>query len=44
MKQHTLPDLSLIVPCYNEEAIIGYTIPRLLSAFERGIPAGVDCR
>ncbi len=35
MKQQTLPDLSLIVPCYNEEAIIGYTIPRLLGAFER---------
>jgi glycosyltransferase involved in cell wall biosynthesis len=35
MDQRTLPDLSLIVPCYNEEAIIGYTIPRLLAAFER---------
>jgi glycosyltransferase involved in cell wall biosynthesis len=31
----TLPDLSLIMPCYNEEAIIGYTIPRMLAAFDR---------
>ncbi|MGH9962758.1 MAG: glycosyltransferase family 2 protein [Pyrinomonadaceae bacterium] len=29
------PDISFVVPCYNEEAIIGYTIPRLLSAFSR---------
>lgn len=29
------PNLSLVVPCYNEEAIVGYTIPRLLNAFER---------
>jgi glycosyltransferase involved in cell wall biosynthesis len=35
MNQQALPDLSLIVPCYNEEAIIGYTIHRLLAAFER---------
>jgi len=34
MKQQ-IPDLSLIVPCYNEESIIGYTIPRLLAAFEK---------
>jgi glycosyltransferase involved in cell wall biosynthesis len=27
------PHVSLIMPCYNEEAIIGYTAPRLLSAF-----------
>lgn len=37
MNQQALPNLSLslIMPCYNEEAIIGYTIPRLLAAFER---------
>jgi glycosyltransferase involved in cell wall biosynthesis len=30
-----LPDLSLIVPCFNEEDVIGYTLPRLCKAFER---------
>ena len=29
------PDISFVVPCYNEEAIIGYTIPRLLTAFKK---------
>lgn len=27
------PDLSLIMPCYNEESVIGYTVPRLCRAF-----------
>jgi glycosyltransferase involved in cell wall biosynthesis len=27
-------DLSLVMPCYNEEEAIGYTIPQLLGAFE----------
>lgn len=27
------PELSLIMPCYNEEAAIGHTIPKLLAAF-----------
>ena len=27
--------ISIVMPCYNEEAIIGYTIPRLMKAFER---------
>jgi dolichol-phosphate mannosyltransferase len=35
MTDQALPDLSLIVPSYNEEDIIGYTIPRLLNAFDR---------
>lgn len=29
------PDVSFIMPCYNEEEIIGYTIPKMVSAFER---------
>jgi glycosyltransferase involved in cell wall biosynthesis len=29
------PDLSLVMPCYNEEAVIGYTIPKLVGAFEK---------
>lgn len=29
------PEISFVVPCYNEEAIVGYTIPRLLTAFSR---------
>ncbi len=32
--QRARPDISLVMPCYNEEASIGYTIPRLFSAFE----------
>lgn len=30
-----LADISLVMPCYNEEEIIGYTIPKLLDAFEK---------
>lgn len=30
-----IPDLSLVMPCYNEEEVLGYTIPRLLGAFEK---------
>jgi glycosyltransferase involved in cell wall biosynthesis len=29
------PDISLVMPCYNEEESIPYSIPRLLRAFER---------
>lgn len=29
------PDLSLVMPCYDEEAIVRYTITRLFAAFER---------
>lgn len=29
------PDVSFIMPCYNEEGVIGYTIPRLVQAFEQ---------
>lgn len=31
-----LPDLSFIVPCYNEEEIVTYTLKRLSSAFSEG--------
>ncbi|MFQ5691363.1 MAG: glycosyltransferase family 2 protein, partial [Gemmatimonadota bacterium] len=30
-----MPELSLVMPCYNEEGIVAYTIGRLLEAFER---------
>lgn len=29
------PDVTFIVPCYNEEEIIGYTLPRLHNAFSK---------
>jgi glycosyltransferase involved in cell wall biosynthesis len=29
------PDVSFVMPCYNEESSIGFTIPRLVTAFER---------
>lgn len=31
----TRPDISFVMPCYNEEEIIGYTIPRLTGAFDK---------
>jgi glycosyltransferase involved in cell wall biosynthesis len=30
------PDVSLVMPCYNEEENVGYTIPRLVEAFQKG--------
>ncbi len=30
---HGAPDLSLVMPCYNEQDVIPYTIPQLASAF-----------
>jgi glycosyltransferase involved in cell wall biosynthesis len=39
MEQKELPLLSMIMPCYNEEEVIGYSIPRLIQAFEnQGYP------
>lgn len=35
MENAEAPLVSLIMPCYNEEDVIGYTIPRLVQAFER---------
>jgi glycosyltransferase involved in cell wall biosynthesis len=33
------PALSLVMPCYNEDAIVGQTVRRILAAFDRaGIP------
>lgn len=29
------PDLTFIMPCYNEEEVIGYTIPKFLAAFRQ---------
>jgi glycosyltransferase involved in cell wall biosynthesis len=29
------PDISIVVPCYNEEAIIGYSLPKLSKAFRQ---------
>jgi dolichol-phosphate mannosyltransferase len=33
------PDLSFVMPCFNEEEVIGYTIPQFVAAFEK---AGVE--
>ena len=27
------PDISFIMPCYNEQEVIGYTVPKFVSAF-----------
>jgi len=32
--KNTAPDVSFVVPCYNEEDIIGYTLDRLRKAFD----------
>ena len=29
------PEVSFVMPCYNEEGVVGYTIPQLVAAFER---------
>lgn len=29
------PDISIVMPCYNEELIIGFTIPKLAQAFHK---------
>lgn len=31
----TVPDLSFVMPCYNEEEVIGYTIPKFVAAFRQ---------
>jgi hypothetical protein len=30
------PDISTVMPCYNEEAVVRYSISRLLNAFHKG--------
>jgi glycosyltransferase involved in cell wall biosynthesis len=35
MTPHPKPDVSFVMPCFNEEGVIGYTIPQLLAAFEK---------
>ncbi len=29
------PDISLIMPCFNEEQVVGYTVPKLSAAFRQ---------
>src|SRR5215471_9097164 len=29
------PEVSLVMPCYNEEAVVRYTVSRLLNAFRK---------
>ena len=31
----SMPDLSCLMPCYNEEEVIGYPIPRFVAAFRK---------
>lgn len=35
IKDNNLPDISIVMSCYNEEEIVGYTISQLTTAFER---------
>lgn len=35
LDSHSEPDVSFVIPCYNEEDVLGYTLQRLHSAFER---------
>src|SRR5678815_863477 len=35
LPRRTQPDISFVVPCYNEESTVGYTIPKLLAAFRK---------
>jgi glycosyltransferase involved in cell wall biosynthesis len=32
---HNQPDISIVMSCYNEEEIVGYTISQLVAAFEK---------
>jgi glycosyltransferase involved in cell wall biosynthesis len=31
----TTPDVSFVMPCYNEQDVVGYTVPQLCDAFRR---------
>ena len=36
LRSNTLrPDISIVMSCFNEEEIVGYTISQLVSAFEK---------
>ncbi len=35
VSENSAPDISFIMPCFNEEAILEYTIPHLLEAFRK---------
>jgi glycosyltransferase involved in cell wall biosynthesis len=35
ISRYTEPDISFVMPCYNEEEIVEYTIRRLIAAFEK---------
>ena len=35
MESRATPEMSLIIPCYNEQEVIPYTIPQLVEAFAR---------
>lgn len=32
---NTTPDVSFVMPCYNEEEIVGYTVRRMVTAFDK---------
>lgn len=33
--RHVRPAVSFVMPCFNEEEVIGYTIPKFIAAFEK---------
>jgi glycosyltransferase involved in cell wall biosynthesis len=35
MTTQPLPDLSFVMPCFDEEEVVGYTIPQFVAAFEK---------
>ena len=35
MTDESRPDLSLVIPCYNEEEVLPYTLPQLAEAFQQ---------
>ena len=35
-RENSTPDVSFIMPCFNEQEVVPYTVPQLVQAFERG--------